>query len=175
MRHRKSGRKLSRKKANRDHLIRNLTTSLILYEKIVTTEAKAKTVKGEVERMINLGKVGGLNVRRQLAKYLFSELAVKKILEDLSGQFAKKSSGMTRIIKLKNRQGDDAPMVAMELLVKHKEEKEEKAKDRQKRTLIKAKKEPKKRGFWDRLRNRNSRISTLPSRSKKTVERTTSK
>ena len=64
MRHRKKGRKLSRKKANLDHLMRNLATSLVLYEKIKTTEAKAKELRGIVEKLINKGKNQDLSARR---------------------------------------------------------------------------------------------------------------
>jgi len=178
MRHRKKGRKLSRKKAHREHLMRNLATSLILYEKINTTEAKAKELKGMVEKLINKGRKNDITTRRYLQKYLFDKNAVKKILEDLSLQFQERKSGMIKIIKRGKRQGDSASMVIVELLVKHKKEEEDKAKKQIDKIVKKKKKDRvERRGFWDRFR-RDSKEQVRPERiekGKKTVERTTSK
>jgi len=116
MRHRKKGKTLDRKKEPRKALLRSLATNLVLYEKIKTTEAKAKTVKPIVEKLITKGKAGNLHAKRELAKYLYVDNAVKKVLEDLSPRYKDKKGGYTRIIKLGTRQGDAAKMVQIEFV-----------------------------------------------------------
>jgi len=116
MRHRNKGRILSRTTAPRKHLLANLAQSVILYEKVRTTEAKAKEVRGVVERMITSGKKPTLATRRLLLKKLPTESAVKKVLEVLGPRYAARNGGYTRITKLEPRLGDNAPMVQLELV-----------------------------------------------------------
>ncbi len=116
MRHRKEGKILGRKAAPRKALFKNLAVSLILYEKIKTTEAKAKVLRGVVEKMITRGRANTLAARRLLIKELGQENAVKKILEVLSPKYMDRQGGYTRIIKLGRRKGDRAPEVIIEFV-----------------------------------------------------------
>lgn len=116
MRHRSKVKILDRKKGPREALLRNLAAQIVLYEKVRTTEAKAKTIKPFVEKMITLGKKPSLHARRQLGSFFYTEHPVKKILEDLGKRYENRSGGYTRIIKLGKRQGDGASMVQIELV-----------------------------------------------------------
>lgn len=116
MRHRKKGKILDRKIGPRKALLRNLAVSLILYEKIKTTKAKAKTLRPIVERLITKGKTNTLSARRNLLKYLYKETAVKKILEDLGPRYKDRKGGYARILNLGRRQGDGAEIVQIELV-----------------------------------------------------------
>lgn len=176
MRHRIHGKKLGRKRGHRRELIKNLTTSLILYEKIFTTETKGKVVKAEVEKILTLAKKNDLHHRRLILSQLNSKLATLKIFEDLNEQFKNKKSGFVRIIKTDSRTGDNAPMVLVELLIKHKEEKRKTEKVEEKKSIGKQDKvEKRKPGFWERLRGQGNITKEMRTTSKKTVERTTSK
>lgn len=104
-------------------LLKNLATSLILYEKIKTTQGKAKAVRSLVERLIKRGKKDDLKTKRYLGRFL-PKNAVLKIIENLAPRFKDRESGFTRIIKIGSRKGDGAKMVLMELL--EEEESEEK-------------------------------------------------
>lgn len=176
MRHRIQGKKLGRKRGNRRELIKNLTTSLILYEKIFTTITKGRVVKAGVEKILTMAKRNDLHSRRLILARLNSKLAALKIFEDLNEQFKNKKSGFVRIIKTNRRSGDNAPMALVELLIKHKEEKR-KTKDveekKPKENEIKG--EQPKRGFWDRLRGQGIQTKRTRIANKKTIERTTSK
>ena len=117
MPHRVAGRKLSRKDAHRMSMLGNLAVSVIRYEKVKTTEAKAKEVRGVVDGMITLAKRGDLHARRQLVgKMPHEPLIVEKLLTELAGKYAERSSGYTRIVKLGQRPGDAASMVQIELV-----------------------------------------------------------
>ncbi|MFA5413365.1 MAG: 50S ribosomal protein L17 [Patescibacteria group bacterium] len=116
MRHRKKGKILDRKVGPRTALLRGLAVSLILYEKMQTTKAKAKTVKPIVERLITRGKINTLATRRYLLKYLYKEAAVKKILEEIGPRYKDRKGGYTRIINVGRRQGDAAEIVQIELV-----------------------------------------------------------
>jgi large subunit ribosomal protein L17 len=116
MRHRKKGKILDRKVGPRKALLRNLAVSLILYEKIQTTGAKAKTLRPIVEKLITKGKTNTLVARRNLLKYLYKESAVKKIIEDIGPRYKDRKGGYTRILKLGRRAGDAAEIVQIELV-----------------------------------------------------------
>ncbi|MCC7522178.1 50S ribosomal protein L17 [Candidatus Uhrbacteria bacterium] len=116
MQHRRTGKTLDRKTAPRRALLRGLATSVILYEHVNTTLAKAKAVKPLVERMITKGKVKTLNSRRQIARVLMTETAVNKVLEELGPRYAKRAGGYTRIIKLGARKGDGAQVAQIQLV-----------------------------------------------------------
>ena len=116
MRHKVAGRKLGRSSAHRRALYRSLVTDLLDYEKITTTEAKAKEVRSLAEKMITLGKKGGLSARRQALAFIFDEKVVNKVFEDLAPRFAERLGGYTRLTKLGRRLGDGAAMVQLELV-----------------------------------------------------------
>jgi large subunit ribosomal protein L17 len=116
MRHRNKGKILDRKKESRKALLRSLATNLILFEKIKTTEAKAKAVKPIVEKLITKGKRNDLVARRELTKYIYLNNAIKKVLEDLSPRYKERKGGYTRIIKLGTRAGDAAKMAQIEFV-----------------------------------------------------------
>lgn len=116
MRHRKVGKTLDRKAAPRRALLRNLATSLVLYEKIKTTKAKAKAVQPYVERMITVGKENSLNSRRRLLTELMTKNAVEKVLNELSPRYLKRNGGYTRITRVGFRTGDAAEVVQIEFV-----------------------------------------------------------
>ena len=116
MRHKVAGRKLGRSSAHRRALYRNLVTDLLGYEKIITTEAKAKEVRGLAEKMITLGKEGGLNSRRQALSFILDKGVVEKVFAELAPRYAERPGGYTRINKLGPRLGDGAAMVQLELV-----------------------------------------------------------
>ena len=117
MAHRVDGRKLSRKMGPRLALFKNLTVSVLRYERVKTTEAKAKEVRGVVDRMITTAKRGDLNARRALASEMPHEpLIVDKLMGELATKYADRNSGYTRIVKIGERVGDSAPIVQIELV-----------------------------------------------------------
>ena len=117
MPHRIAGRKLSRTHAHRMSMLGNLAVSVIRYEKIQTTEAKAKEVRGLIDGMITLAKRGDLHARRQLVSKMPHEpLIVDKLMTEIAAKYADRPSGFTRIVKLGQRAGDAAPMVQIELV-----------------------------------------------------------
>ena len=97
-------------------MLRNLASSIIMYEKVVTTEAKAKTVKPLVERLITTAKAGDLAARRRLIQVLPQTLAIRKLMEVLGEKYKDRAGGYTRIIKTAPREGDGAEMVQIELV-----------------------------------------------------------
>ena len=117
MAHRIGGRKLSRKQGPRLALYKNLTVSVLRYERIKTTEAKAKEVRGRVERMITLAKRGDLTARRAvIAEFPNEPLVINKLFDEIAPKYADRSSGFTRIVRLGERRGDAAEMVQLELV-----------------------------------------------------------
>lgn len=116
MRHRIAGRKLDRATGHRRALYRNLVTDLLGYEKITTTEAKAKEVRGMTDKMITLGKKGNLTARRQALAFIMDEKTVEKLFSDLAERYAERNGGYTRIVKLNPRLGDGASMARLELV-----------------------------------------------------------
>ncbi len=116
MRHRVAGRKLNMDSAHRMALYRNLVTDLLRYERITTTEAKAKEIRGMAERMITLGKEESLHSRRQAQAFIYDKRVLEKVFLTLAPRYADRPGGYTRITKLGPRLGDSAPMVRIELL-----------------------------------------------------------
>ena len=116
MRHRNSGTVLDRKKGPREALLRGLATSIVLYEKVKTTKAKAKAVRPLVERMVTTGKAGTLNARRQMSAFLYDENAVKKVMEVIGPRYKDRQGGYLRLTNLGRRQGDAAEMVQIEFV-----------------------------------------------------------
>ena len=154
MRHLKAGRKLGRTTAHRKALFRNLVGALIQRERISTTLAKAKELRGKVEKTITLGKRGTLHARRQAFKLVPAKDAVQKLFGPLAERYANRPGGYTRIIRIGHRKGDDAPMAFIELVdregdevkpaVKGKSEPKKEAKDSKPKVVEKKKAESKK-------------------------------
>ena len=134
MRHHNKTKTLGRKKAPREALLRSLATSLVLYEKIKTTEAKAKVLRPYVEKMITLGKKNTLHARRQLLAKLYLESAVKKVLDELSPRFKERKGGYLRIVKLGFRQGDAAKIVRIEFVGNEEAKKQENMKTKKQKS-----------------------------------------
>jgi len=104
--HRIDGRKLSRKHGPRMSLYRNLTVSVLRYERVKTTEAKAKEIRGRVERMITIAKRGDLAARRAvIAEFPNEPLVVNKLFDEIAPKYADRTSGFTRIVRLGQRRG----------------------------------------------------------------------
>ena len=115
-RHKYAGYKLKRPVDSRNALLRNLTTSVILQERIVTTVPKAKAVKPLVEKMITLAKADTLHTRRQAASWLNTPASVKKLFDSLGTRFGQRHGGYTRITRLGPRKGDGAEVAMIELV-----------------------------------------------------------
>lgn len=116
MRHRVAGRHLGRDTAHRLSLYRNLVTDLLKYERITTTEAKAKEIRPMAERIITLGRRGDLHARRQAMKFVFDPRVVKKVFDDIGPRMASRPGGYLRITGMEPRKGDGAKMATIELV-----------------------------------------------------------
>ena len=114
--HRVFGKKLSRDTKERKALLKSLANSVILYEKVVTTQAKAKSVKPFIEKLVTIAKVDSLQARRNLISKLGLENSVNKLLEVVGPTFKERPGGYLRLTKLGSRAGDRAPMVAVEFV-----------------------------------------------------------
>jgi large subunit ribosomal protein L17 len=128
MRHRKVENKLGRTTSHRKAMLRNMVTSFLKYEKIKTTNVKAKELKKIAEKMITLGKRGSLHARRQALSFVRDREVVGKLFDELSSRYRERAGGYTRIIKVGCRMGDNAPMSLIEFV--RDIEKKEKAKKR---------------------------------------------
>ncbi|HKC49556.1 MAG TPA: 50S ribosomal protein L17 [Myxococcota bacterium] len=109
-------RKFGRKSDLRRSLLRNLTLSVLRYERVKTTEAKAKEIRGFVDRMINLGKDGSLEARRKATAWLPEPVIVEKLFSDLAKRYPDRSSGFLRITRLARRVGDNSKLMLVELM-----------------------------------------------------------
>ena len=109
-------RKLNRDSSARKALFRSIVTSLFKYERIETTETKAKEISGIAEQMITLAKRGDLHARRQVLSFLVDEEVTKKLFDTIAPKYADRQGGYTRILKLGPRKGDAAPMSILELV-----------------------------------------------------------
>jgi large subunit ribosomal protein L17 len=116
LRHRVAGRKLGRPTAHRWALYRNLVTDLIKYNKIVTTEAKAKEIRGLAEKMITLGKEGSLASRRRALSFVTDKKLVDKVFSELAPRYMERPGGYTRVVKLGRRVGDGARVAQVEMV-----------------------------------------------------------
>jgi large subunit ribosomal protein L17 len=116
MRHNIAGKSLGRTSGHRRAMYRNLVTSLLRQEKIVTTEAKAKQVRSLTEKMITLGKKSGLSSYRQAMAFIIDKKVTEKVFSELAPRYQERTGGYTRITKLDSRLGDNAPMVQLELV-----------------------------------------------------------
>jgi large subunit ribosomal protein L17 len=117
MRHQRSRHKLSRSASHRRSLLRNLAKEVIDHERIKTTEAKAKAVKPEIEKLITLAKRGDLHSRREALSALGQDkFVVYKLFEEVAPRYADRPGGYTRILKLGPRRSDATEMVYLELV-----------------------------------------------------------
>jgi large subunit ribosomal protein L17 len=116
MRHRVAGRHLGRETSHRLSLYRNLVTDLLRYERITTTEAKAKEIRPMAERIITLGRKGDLHSRRQALRFVYDPKVVKKVFDVIGPRMATRPGGYLRITGLEPRKGDGARMATIELV-----------------------------------------------------------
>ena len=116
MRHLKRGRKLGRNAPHRTSLKRNLLLGLFAHERITTTVPKAKELRPIVEKLVTLGKKGGLSMRRQAISEMRDKDQVKKLFDVLAPRYKDRQGGYTRIIKAGFRYGDNAPMAVIEFV-----------------------------------------------------------
>jgi large subunit ribosomal protein L17 len=116
MRHGRAGFKLGRVTAHRWALFRNLLVALFRHERVMTTEAKAKAVRGLADRMVTLAKRDSLHARRQVLSMVPDPVVVRKLFDTIVARFGDRPGGYTRIIKAGTRPGDRAPMVVLELV-----------------------------------------------------------
>jgi large subunit ribosomal protein L17 len=116
MRHNKSGRRLGRTTSHRIAMFRNMVTSFLTHERIITTDAKAKELRPIAEKMITLGKKGDLHAIRQASSYIRDKKTVTKLFNSIAPRYKERAGGYTRIIKLGIRPGDTAPVSVIELV-----------------------------------------------------------
>ena len=117
MRHRVGGSStLGRRTKHRLALVQNLATDLLRYERLTTTQAKAREPRGLVEKMITKGKHGTLHDRRQVLSVLTDAGVVRKLFDELAPRYADRPGGYTRLLRLMPRPGDAAPMAMLELV-----------------------------------------------------------
>ncbi len=116
MRHRHGYRKLSRTSSHRKALLKNLAIALIMSEKIETTEAKAKTLRGYIEKLITKARRGDFNAHREVFAHLQDKEATKKLVNEIAPRYKERNGGYTRVIKTRIRRGDAAPMAFIEFV-----------------------------------------------------------
>ncbi|MBI5558303.1 MAG: 50S ribosomal protein L17 [Deltaproteobacteria bacterium] len=116
MRHKRTGRRLGRTTSHRIAMVRNMVTSLLEHERIVTTTPKAKEVRKVADKMITLAKRGDLHARRQALAFIRDQKVVAKLFDKLRADYMDRNGGYTRIIQTGNRIGDAAPMAILELV-----------------------------------------------------------
>ena len=116
MRHKKAGRKLSRKSAHRKALMANLASALIIHKKIKTTDAKAKELRKFIEPLVTFAKRGDLHSRRQVLKRIKHKTIVRELFENIGPHYSTRHGGYTRIVKLGFRDNDRAPVSIVEFV-----------------------------------------------------------
>jgi large subunit ribosomal protein L17 len=118
MRHRKAKSKLGMRTPHREAMLRNMVTSLLEYETITTTDARAKAIRSLGDKMITLGKRGDLHARRQAMAIIRSKTVGKKLFDEIAPRYANRDGGYVRVLKVGVRAGDAAPMSLVELVEK---------------------------------------------------------
>ncbi len=129
MRHHRATTKLGRQANHRRALLRNLVTSLLREERMMTTVQKARFLRPYAERMITLGKKGGLHARRQAAAFLVDPETVQKLFSTVGPRFSQRPGGYTRMTRLGWRRGDGAELAMVELVGSELKKREKKKKD----------------------------------------------
>lgn len=117
MRHLKKGRRLNRSPSHRRALIRNMVTSLLRHDRITTTDAKAKELRRWADWLVTLGKDGSLHARRQALSFVQDREVVARLFRDLVPHFENRNGGYTRVVKVRRRRGDCAPLSVIELVL----------------------------------------------------------
>jgi len=163
MRHGKAGKKLGRTSSHRKAMFRNMVTSLLKHERIVTTEVKAKEIGRLTEKMITLGKRGDLHARRQAVAFIRSNEVVKSVFSEYAQRYANREGGYTRVLKLEPRAGDNAPMALVELVDRPITESKDKSPKTKAKKEEKAKKAPKAK--------KESKEKSPKAKEKKTEEK----
>jgi large subunit ribosomal protein L17 len=125
MRHRNAGIKLGRTSSHRDAMFRNMVTSLFKYDRIRTTDVKAKELKRWADKIVTLAKQGDLNARRQALAIVREKDVVHKLFEEATERFGSISGGYTRVVKVGRRPGDAAPISIVELVAPEKSKKKD--------------------------------------------------
>ena len=143
MRHRKAGLKLNRTSSHRTAMFRNMVTSLFKYERIRTTDAKAKELRRWADNLITLAKRGDVHARRQALSVIREKDVVHKLFAEASQRFGSVSGGYTRIVKLGRRFGDAAPISLIELI--YSEEGKKKKINKKDKVALKKKRAPEKK------------------------------
>ncbi|MDP3285808.1 MAG: 50S ribosomal protein L17 [Desulfobacterales bacterium] len=143
MRHRNAGIKLGRTSSHRDAMFRNMVTSLFKYDRIRTTDVKAKELKRWADKIVTLAKQGDLNARRQALAIVREKDVVHKLFEEATERFGSISGGYTRVVKVGRRPGDAAPISIVELVAPEKSKKKDDKKKKSK-TPVKKKAAAKK-------------------------------
>ena len=116
MKHRLKGKKLNRTSSHRKALFKNMAQAIIKHEQIITTLPKAKTMKPIVDKLITLGKKGGLHARRQAFAKIRDNTMVSKLFDTLATRYANRNGGYSRVLKAGYRYGDAAAMAVLELV-----------------------------------------------------------
>ena len=137
MRHRKAGAKLNRTASHRKAMFRNMVTSLFKYERIKTTDTKAKELRGWAEHLITLAKRGDLHARRQALAIVREKEVVHKLFAEASEKYGSVQGGYTRVVKLRRRPGDQAPVSIIVLVTPEKPKKKKATKKKAKATTPK--------------------------------------
>lgn len=183
MRHGKAGKKLGRTPSHRKAMFRNMVTSLLQHERIVTTEVKAKEIGRLAEKMITLGKRGDLHARRQAVAFIRSNEVVKRVFTEYARRYSDRAGGYTRVLKLEPRAGDNAPMALVELVDRPIEEpktkspktkekaKEKTTKETKPKKETKAKKEPKEKKAVEKTEEKETKAKKKPPAKKAAEEK----
>jgi len=157
MRHRVAGRKLSRHTQHRELMFRNMLVSLLQYERIKTTLAKGKELRGWADRIISIGKKGTLHARRQAFALLRNEGIVKKLFDEIAPRFKDREGGYTRVYKLGWRQGDGAPLSLVELVTYTASEEKKKSTIKKAKEVL-GKVTPKKKGKEEKKEKKEKKV-----------------
>ena len=144
MRHRKAGIKLNRTSSHRNAMFRNMVTSLFKYNRIKTTDAKAKELRRWADKLITLAKRGDLHARRKALSIIREKAVVYKLFDEATEKYGAVSGGYTRIVKIGRRAGDAAPISLIELIPREADKKEKK-KSKKGKAKTAAKKTPAKK------------------------------
>jgi large subunit ribosomal protein L17 len=171
MPHQVHQRKFGRQTGHRKSMLRNLTLSVLRYESVKTTEAKAKEVRKFIDGMIVLGKDGSLVARRKAIGWLPEQEIVEKLFTDLAQRFADRPSGFTRTTRLPRRVGDSAPMMLIELMpgVEEQAQPDAEAKPRRRLAL------PRRKSTTAAEKSSAGGAAAAPAKKKKTAAKKTAK
>jgi len=171
MPHQVHQRKFGRQTGHRKSMLRNLTLSVLRYESVKTTEAKAKEVRKFIDGMIVLGKDGSLVARRKAIGWLPEQEIVEKLFTDLAQRFADRPSGFTRTTRLPRRGGGSAPMVLIELMpgVEEQAQPDAEAKPRRRLAL------PRRKSTTAAEKSSAGGAAAAPAKKKKTAAKKTAK